>query len=117
MDLIRDCLDKHLEDRAKRPMGRVDGIILELEPGRPPRVAYIEIGVRTLMDRLGRRVGNFVMRIMKRAGLEDERYRIPWRKLHVGVNTVTADVEAEATPALQWEIWLREKVIARIPGA
>ena len=37
MDLIRDCLDEQLLDRQKRPMGRVDGIILVLEPGRQPR--------------------------------------------------------------------------------
>jgi hypothetical protein len=28
MDLIRDCLDKQIDDRSKRRMGRVDGIIL-----------------------------------------------------------------------------------------
>ena len=43
--------------------------------------------------------------------------RIPWGKLHVGLNTVQADVEAEKTPALEWELWLRKKVIGRIPGA
>ena len=37
MDLFRQCLDLQLLDRKKRRMGRVDGIILELEPNRPPR--------------------------------------------------------------------------------
>jgi hypothetical protein len=32
MELVRDCLDKQLDDTGKRRMGRVDGIILELEP-------------------------------------------------------------------------------------
>jgi hypothetical protein len=45
------------------------------------------------------------------------RYRIPMSKIRVGLNTVTADVEAEKTPALEWELWLRKKVIGRIPGA
>jgi hypothetical protein len=35
----------------------------------------------------------------------------------VGLNKVVADVEAEKTPALEWELWLRKKVIGRIPGA
>ncbi|WP_181374253.1 hypothetical protein [Nostoc commune] len=26
------------------------------------------------------------------------------------------DVEAEATPALEYEKWLRDRIIARIPG-
>ena len=108
MDLVRDCLDKRIDDRAKRRMGRVDGIVLELETGRPPRVAYVELGVKTLMNRLSRRLGN---------AIGHPPYRIPWGQIKVGLNEVRADVEAEKTPALEWELWLRKKVIGRIPGA
>ena len=117
MDLIRDCLDKEIEDRFKRRMGRVDGIILELETGRPPRVAYIELGVTTLMNRLSKRLGKLVARLLNRFKISPDPYRIPWGKVKVGLNTVRADVEAEKTPALEWELWLRKKVIGRIPGA
>ena len=117
MDLIRDCLDKQLDDRFKRRMGRVDGIILEVETGRPPRVAYVEIGVRTLMNRLSSRLGKIVGRLLMRFDFSPDSYRIPWGKLRVGLNKVTADVEAEKTPALEWELWLRKRVIGRIPGA
>jgi sporulation protein YlmC with PRC-barrel domain len=115
MDLIRDCLDKKLVDRNGRSMGRVDGIILVLEPGRQTRVAYIESGVKTVADRIGPRVGKLVARISKRVG--EDRFRIPWGKLRVGVNQVRANVEAESTPALAFELWLRKKIIGRIPGA
>jgi len=117
MNVIRDCLDKQLEDRNHRRMGRVDGVILELEDNRPPRVAYVEVGVKTLMDRLSLRLGKMVVRLLQRFDIDSEPYRIPWGKLHVGLNTVRADVEAEKTPALEWELWLRKKVIGRIPGA
>jgi hypothetical protein len=117
MDLIRDCLDELLVDRAVRPMGHVDGIILEVESGRQPRVAYIELGAITLADRLSGRLGKIVARLTKRARISAGRYRIPWRKLTVGLNTVAADVEAEKTPALAWELWLRRNIIGRIPGA
>lgn len=117
MDLIRDCLDKQIEDRFKRRMGRVDGIILELETGQPPRVAYVELGVTTLMNRLSKRVGRVVARFLKRLDVSPDPYRIAWGKVKVGLNTVRADVEAEKTPALEWELWLRKKVIGRIPGA
>ena len=117
MELVEDCLDKQVEDRSKRRMGRVDGIILELEANRPPRVAYIELGVVTLMNRLSSRIGKGVARLMNRRGIETAPFRIPWGKLKVGLNTVIADVEAEKTPALEWELWLRKKVIGRIPGA
>ena len=117
MDLIRDCLDKQIEDRSKRRMGRVDGIILELETGRPPRVAYVELGVVTLVNRLSRRLGGFVARRLKSFEISTDPYRIAWGKIKVGLNTVRADVEAEKTPALEWEMWLRKKVIGKIPGA
>ena len=117
MDLIRDCLDKQIEDSSERRMGRVDGIILELETGRPPRVAYVELGVTTLMNRLSQRLGKVVARLLKRFEISPDPYRIAWRKIKVGLNTVRADVEAEKTPALEWELWLRKKVIGRIPGA
>lgn len=117
MELVRDCLDKQIEDRSNRRMGRVDGMILELEPGRAPRVAYIELGVTTMVNRLSSRAGKTVARWMKKWGISPDPYRIPWSKLKVGLNTVIADVEAEKTPALEWELWLRKKVIGRIPGA
>ena len=117
MELVRDCLDKQLEDTAKRRMGRVDGLILEIEPGSPPRVAYVEVGVVTLLNRLSSRIGKMVARMMKARGIETAPYRIPWGKIKVGLNVVVADVEAEKTPALEWELWLRKKVIGKIPGA
>jgi hypothetical protein len=98
-------------------MGRVDGIVLEVEPGRPPRVAYIELGVKTLMNRLSSRLGNAIFHLMEKQHIESAPYRIPWGKITVGLNEVRADVEAEQTPALEWELWLRKKVIGRIPGA
>lgn len=117
MNLIRDCLDKQLEDSNHRRMGRVDGLILELEDGRPPRAAYIEVGVKTLLDRLSSRLGDAGERLLKKLGIDSEPYRIPFGKLHVGLNSVRADLDAEKTPALEWELWLRKKVIGRIPGA
>jgi hypothetical protein len=117
MDLVRDCLDKQLDDQSNRRMGRVDGIILELETGRPPRVAYVEVGVTTLMNRVSTRLGKIVARVFKRLDISPDPYRIAWGKVKVGLNKVTAEVEAEKTPALKWELWLRKRVIGRIPGA
>lgn len=117
MDLVRDCLDKQIDDRFKRRMGRVDGIVLEVDPGRPPRVAYLEVGVKTLMNRLSSRIGNAIAQLLESRHIDTAPYRIPWSKITVGLNEVRADVEAEKTPALEWELWLRKKVIGRIPGA
>jgi hypothetical protein len=117
MELIKDCLDEQVVDKDERPMGRVDGIILEIEPGRPPRVAWIELGVSTIAGRLNVRFGRLVKRLSKRLPDNGEPYRIPWNKVRVGLNKVTVDLQAEKTPALEWELWLRKKIIGHIPGA
>jgi hypothetical protein len=117
MDLMRDCLDKQLDDRNKRRMGRVDGIILDIEDGSQPHVAYVEVGVKTLLDRLSPRLADMVAGWLRKLGISTDPYRIAWGKIKVGLNKVEADVEAEKTPALEWELWLRKKVIGRIPGA
>jgi sporulation protein YlmC with PRC-barrel domain len=118
MDLARDCLDSQLVDRNGRHMGRVDGIVIEIEDDAQPRVAFIEVGVVTQAARLHPRLGHFVARLVKRWGkAESDPYRIPWSKITVtGVN-VTAGVEAESTPVFAWERWLRAKIVGRIPGA
>ena len=117
MDLIRDCLDEPVFDRNQKRLGRVDGIILELEPGRPPRVAYIEVGVVTLADRISPWLRERLVSLIRRLGIASDRCRIAWGKVHVGVNGVSADIQAEETAALELELWLRKNVIGRIPGA
>ena len=117
MDLIRDCLDKKVIDKDDRPMGRVDGIIIEIDGDGPPRVAWIELGVSTIAGRFSLRLGRLVKRLSQHLPDKGEPYRIPWNKLRIGLNEVEANLEAEKTPALEWELWFRKKIIGRIPGA
>jgi hypothetical protein len=53
MDLVRDLLDKHVVDRNGRDIGRVDRVILDVAPGREPRVAGFELGPEVLAYRVG----------------------------------------------------------------
>ena len=117
MDIIRDVLDNQLVDRNQRKMGKVDGIVMELQDGQPPRLAYIEVGVTTLTKRLNPRLAGLVGAIAAKWGAkQSEPFRIPWSKVRdIGID-VEVDVEAEATPALGYEKWLRDRIIARIPG-
>jgi sporulation protein YlmC with PRC-barrel domain len=119
MDVIRDVLDKQLIDRHGRPMGKADGVIMEVEEGRQPRLAFIETGAVTQAARLSKRLAKWVEALVRRAGAdrESERYRIPWSKLVVTGIDITVNVEAEETPAFTFERWLRSRVIGRIPGA
>ena len=118
MKLIRDCLDKQLVDRHGHKMGRVDGIVLEFAADTQPRIAAVEVGAVTQYRRIHQRLARFVAACARRWGREHpDPYRIPWAQVVPTGNDVTVDVEAEETPALAWERWLRARVIARIPGA
>jgi sporulation protein YlmC with PRC-barrel domain len=118
MDLVRDCLDKQLVDRNGHKMGRVDGIVIEVGGGRRPTVSAIEVGSVCLASRLSQRFAGLVKTISKRCGVvPKDPFRLPWSKVVSSGIEVIAGVEAEKTPALAWELWLRKNIIARIPGA
>jgi len=118
MDLVRDCLDKQLVDRNGHNMGRVDAVVLQLEKGKQPTVTFIEVGPVCQAERLHRSLGRVAKTISRRWGVtQQDPFRIPWSKLVAAGIEVIADVDAEKTPVLAWELWLRKKVVGRIPGA
>ncbi len=116
MDIIRDVLDNQLVDRNNCKMGRVDGIVMELRDNKPPRLAYIEVGVPTLARRLHPRLERWVAALLGKWGAHNQSFRIPFSKVRdVGID-VNVDLDAEATPVLAYEKWLREHFIERIGG-
>jgi sporulation protein YlmC with PRC-barrel domain len=117
MDIIRDVLDNQIVDRNQRKMGKVDGIVVELRQDLPPRLAYLETGSATLARRLHPRLETWITAIASKWGAKHSQpLRIPWSKvLDVGID-VKVDVDAEQTSALAYEVWLRNRVIKRIPG-
>ncbi len=116
LDLIKDVLDNQLVDLHGRRMGKADGIVIRLRKDKPPKVAYIEVGGPTLAARLHPRLGKWATDLAKRFGPGGEPYRIPWSKLKsVGID-IQVLVDAEKTPVLAFEQWLREHVVSRIPG-
>ena len=118
MDLIRDCLDKQLIDKHGKPMGRVDGLILEWSAGQQPRVTAVEVGAVVQWRRVHPRLSRLVDNMRRRIGvMRQDPSRIGWDKAVSSAIEVIADVEAEKTGALDWELWLRKNVIMKIPGA
>lgn len=118
MDVIRDVLDNQIVDRNQRKMGKVDGIVIEYKDGEPPRLAYLEVGIPTLAQRVHPRLKKWVVALQSKWGArQDQPFRIPFSKVRdVGID-VEVDLEAEETPVLGYENWLRENLIKRIPGA
>jgi hypothetical protein len=114
MDLGQAVLDQQVIDIHDRPMGKVDGIILEHRPGQPARVASLVIGGTTLLWRLHRGLARWAERTL---GGEGHPARIAWRRVvRIGLD-VKVDLDGERSPALRWEHWVRDHIIGRIPGA
>jgi hypothetical protein len=118
VNLIRDVLDKQLIDRRGGPIGRADGIVVEIRNGSAPRILYLETGPVTAARRISPRWGMFVARWIRRFSQQyTGAFRIPWSALRSTGKDVRLDIEAEQTPTATCEKWVREHIIARIPGA
>ena len=94
----------------------VDGLVLEMREGGPPRVTHILVGGVTLARRLSRPIRWMALWFARRYGLRGgEPYRIPWSAVRdVGVN-ITVDLDARDTPAHYWEE-RAGRLVRRVPG-
>jgi hypothetical protein len=118
VDLARECLDKLVIDRHGKKAGRADGIVLELEEGRPPRVAFIDIGPSVQARRSPRWLAACVRWLIRKAsGSADASVRVPFDKVTLQRNEVMVAIDSKDTPGGALERWLRDHVITRIPGA
>jgi len=119
MDLLREILDKQVVDREQVKIGKVDGLVAELRQGRPPRIVAVEFGSITLARRLGTRPGRWMARLAARLGgkRHAEPHRIAWKKVRdIGID-IEFDIDGRRTAIFDWQDWLRDHVIGRIPGA
>jgi sporulation protein YlmC with PRC-barrel domain len=119
LEIVRDILDQQVMDRDDNEMGRVDGLRLEIREGKAPRIHSIEMGGVALARRLHPRLAPWVDGWRRRFDIRKvEVYSVPWSAvIEVNERWVKLDVEALESPALDWERWLREHVIAHIPAA
>jgi hypothetical protein len=119
MDLLRDVLDKQLVDRNGVKMGKVDGIVAEIRGGGPPRVVAVEVGSIVMARRLGRRPQGWITWLVLKVGgtRHSKPHRIEWGAVRdVGVD-VELDIAVSDTAIFDWQDWLRDRLISRIPGA
>jgi hypothetical protein len=118
VELVRDVLDKQIEDKDNVKIGKVDGLIVALRKGRAPRVVALELGTATVAARISPRLGRWVERLEATLGItKGERVRILFEHVtRTGID-VEIDIEGKRTGALEWEDWLRDHVIGPIPGS
>jgi hypothetical protein len=118
MELARDLLDVQLLDPRQRPIGRVDGILLEVRPGQPPSLVAIEVGALTLLRRVNRPLARWVYRAARRwlgVSWRPVRFRLEhWGR--VGVDIEIKVGERAERRMLRFETWLSTTVVRRLPG-
>ncbi len=118
MHLVRDLLDKQLVDVNGRPMGRVDGLMMEAAPGAQPRIATICVGGVVLAGRLPGFVGRWCAAALRRLGpRHGVPFRIPWSRVLDVSAEIGVDVDSDAGDAMASSRWVRDHIIGRIPGA
>lgn len=116
--LARDVLDKLVLDRNRQPLGRVDGIVLVVRDGKPPRVVAIELGTSTLWNRVSGRIARLFTWLERTLGVSDGApVRIKFEDVTPSRVDVRADVDGERTGALAWENWWRDHFVAHVPGS
>ena len=115
--LVRDVLDKKLIDEDDEPMGRVDGLVMQVGEKTQPRITHIAIGGPTLWERIHPSIARLSRWLAGKWGPKKHGpVHIPWSKVeHLGRN-IKVDVEAKDVGAIDWELWLARHFIERIPG-
>jgi sporulation protein YlmC with PRC-barrel domain len=117
VNLVRDVLDKLVIDRNGREMGRVDGVVLDAQHGRPLRVAAIEIGPSVLAHRVHPVCGRLVEAAEHAVGIPDRPpCHIPFSDISEFGITLRVNVAIGATSAAAGEDWAREKLPAWLGG-
>lgn len=118
VQIARDLLDKQLVDATGTKMGRVDGMVMLVGDG-PPKIDRIELGFEVLARRIHPRAESWLHAIRKRWSVRKQaRQIVSWaRVLDFDDDEIKLDIDATGTPAFDWEQWLRDHVIARIPGS
>lgn len=118
MHLVRDLLDNEVFDVKNRRMGKVDGIVLVMRRGQPPRVAAIELGLSALGRRISRTLGRWATTIERRLGVSDGApVRVDVDRIeHIGID-VRTNVDGSRTNAFAWEKWIDGVLVCHIPGS
>ena len=112
-------LDRQIMDSQGLMVGNVDD--LELVPAGDGRlrVAALLVGQRVLGDRIGGRLGTWMSALARRLAPDRDPppIRIPYDLVDEVGSEITLRTRRELLVEPPLETWLREHLIARIPGA
>lgn len=114
-----DLLDRQILDRDGEPVGKVDDVELALGEDGTPYVAALLVGQQALGDRMGGWLGRWLADVARRLAPDRERgpIRIPYDLVAELNSAVNLTVGRDLLPDPPLEVWLRDHLVARIPGA
>jgi sporulation protein YlmC with PRC-barrel domain len=114
-------LDRQLVDDEGHACGKVDDIELApmpSEPDGPLYVTAIRCGPGALLTRLGaRRIGAWLERVARLSDEGEDRGRVAIAKVRDIGDHISLSVRREDLATYNGERWVRDHVIAHIPGS
>ena len=114
-----DLLDRQILDRDGEPVGKVDDVELALAADGTPYVAALLVGQQALGERIGGALGRWMADVARRLAPDRGRgpIRIPYDLVAELTSAVNLSVRRDVLPDPALETWLRDHLVARIPGA
>ncbi|MET8763747.1 hypothetical protein [Lentzea sp. NPDC004782] len=112
-------LDRQVVDLDGRQVGKVDDLELAVGDDGALRVVAIHIGHHALGLRIGGVVGRTMAAVARRLHTtgDPQPLRIPYEVVKNVGSAVELSVRHELLDTPSLELWLRDNVIGRIPGA
>src|SRR3989442_1044152 len=95
VELVRELLDNQIQDRQGAKLGKVDGVVLELREGRPPRVIALHTGAVVVVRRLDVRLARWLARAARKWPVAIRVTRIPWGRAATLGREVRRTADAE----------------------
>jgi len=114
-----DLLDRQIVDRDGEPVGKVDDVELDYDERGDAYVTGLLLGQQALGDRIGGGLGRWISAIARRMSEPPDQppIRIGFDLVAKIDSAVHLSVARELLPEPPLEVWLRDHLIGRIPGA
>jgi sporulation protein YlmC with PRC-barrel domain len=113
-----DLLDRQIVDTDGEPVGKADDVELTPDENGVPRVTALLLGQQVLGDRIGGTVGRWISTTARRlSGPDRPPMRIDYSLVESVGGSINLSVKRELLRDPPLEVWLRDHLINRIPGA
>jgi len=114
-----DLLDRQIVDRDGEPVGKVDDVELDYDERGDAYVTGLLLGQQALGERIGGALGRWISAIARRMSEPPDQppIRIGFDLVAKIDSAVHLSVARELLPEPPLEVWLRDHLIGRIPGA